>query len=76
MDINMKTVVLPKDVPAVERVYTIKGQPVRFTFLNRYRYYFNKDAEVVKVVEMSDNEFTILMKKLGYCPGDQISFGD
>ena len=74
MDINIKMAMLPKDVPAVERVYTIKGQPVRFTFMNRYRYYFNKDGEVAKVVKMSHDEFMILMEKLGY--GDQISFGD
>lgn len=76
MDINMKTVELPKDVPAIERVYTIKGQPVRFTFMNRYRYYFNEDGKVVKVVEMSYDEFTNLMKKLGHNPGDKISFGN
>ena len=76
MDINIKMAMLPKDVPAVERVYTIKGQPVRFTFINRYRYYFNKDGEVAKVVKMSYDEFIILMRKLGHNPGDQISFGD
>lgn len=76
MDINIKMAMLPKDVPAVERVYTIKGQPIRFTFMNRYRYYFNKDGEVAKVIKMSYDEFIILMRKLGHNPGDKISFGD
>lgn len=76
MDTNKKPITLPTDVPAVERVYTVKGQPVRFTFLNRDRYFFNREGGIDKVVKMSYDEFTALMKKLGYNPGDQISFGD